>query len=325
MAWLAPLAAALGMVLGPAEPSPAPAVSTLRLAVPTDISRPDRKALRARFKAGITRAGFERRAAPADANACADAECYRRVAEATDVELFVGGTIERRGPDHAIELFVIAADTGEIVAAVDGLCEICGIDELGDMVGSLATRLRPALENNTLPTLLIVDSEPSGAEVWVDEQKIGTTPLQAKISPGPHTLEVIKRGRRTEHVEVSARPGVRESFSFRLARTTAAPTWLPWTAMAAGVGSLGAGIGLLVIDEQPIERECNADADGNCEFLYDTVNGGVALTVVGVALLGTGIGLLLNQAQKDRAQRSGVKARVSLVPGLGGASLIGRF
>lgn len=325
MAWLVPLGVALGLVLGPAQPSPIPAVSTLPLALPKKVSRPDRKALRSRFEDGITRAGFEHRPAPASAQGCKDAECYRRAAESAGIEVFVGGTIERKGPDHAIELYAITGDTGEVIASVDGLCEICGIGELGDMVGALAARLRPALENSILPTVLIVDSDPSGADVWVDGAKLGTTPLEANISPGTHELEVVKRGHRTEHVEIDARLGVKESFSFRLARTTALPRWVHWTALGVGAGALGGGIALLVIHERPVERDCNPDAEGRCEFLYDTLEGGVALTMVGIALVGAGVGLLINQVKKDRIQRSGAHGRLRLVPGMGGASLVGRF
>ncbi|MEM9454045.1 MAG: PEGA domain-containing protein [Myxococcota bacterium] len=325
MAWLAPLGVALGLLLGPAQPSSISAVSTLPLALPKKVSRPDRKALRSRFEDGITRAGFEHRPAPASARDCKEADCYRRAAESAGIEVFVGGTIERKGPDHAIELYAIAGDTGEVIASVDGLCEICGIGELGDMVGSLAARLRPALDNSMLPTVLLVESDPSGAEVWVDGAQLGTTPLEANISPGTHELEVIKRGHRTEHVELDARSGVKASFSFRLARTTALPQWVHWTALGVGAGSLGGGIALLVIDERPIERDCNPDAEGRCEFLHDTLEGGVALTMVGIALVGTGVGLLIDQAKKDRLQRSGGQARLQLVPGLRGASLVGRF
>lgn len=325
MAWSTPLGVAFLVALGQAAPSPDLTAHSLTLEVPEDISKADQQTLRERFENGITRSGLERQPAPAQADACADAECYRTEAASAGIGLFVGGTVEREGPDYAIVVYAIDGNTGETVASVDGVCEICGIDELGDMVGALAARLRPALENNTLPTVLIVDSDPNGAEVWVDGQNVGTTPLQTNVATGPHELEVIRRGRRTEHVDFVARPGIKESYSFRLARSTAIPPWLPWTALGTGVGSLGVGVGLLAIDEEPIERDCNPDAEGRCEFLHDTIDGGVVLTVVGIALVGTGVGLLLHQAQQDRIQRSGVQSRLRLVPGLGGASLVGRF
>jgi hypothetical protein len=237
----------------------------------------------------------------------------------------VGGTEERTGPDYAVQVYAISAETGEVVAQVDGVCEICGIAELGDVIGSLAARLRPTLDNATQPTTLTVETDPEGAEVWVDGEQVGTTPVQLPVASGKHEIDLVKRGRRTKHVEVDLRPGVNESYSFRLARSTRVPRWAPLAGLGAGGVSLATGIALLVIDENPIRRDCNADVDGRCQYLYDTVTGGVVLTVVGVALLGTSVGLLLAQARQDRVQRSGVQSRVRVVPGIGSASLVGRF
>jgi hypothetical protein len=328
MSWLVPLGTALTLALAPPAPSPGPdsdRVGTMRLTLPDELSEPDQDTLRQRFEDGITRSGLATVPMPESASRCQDPACHRDAAKSASVEILVGGTIAQTGPDYSVEIYAISAETGEVVARVEGVCEICGIGELADSVGALAARMRPTLDNATQPTTLSVDSDPDGAEVWVDGELVGTTPLQTRVAPGEHAVDVVKRGRRTEHVEITLRPGVNQSFSFRLARSTRLPSWVPLVALGTGVGSLSAGIGLLAIDETPIERDCNPDVAGNCQFLYDTVNGGVVLTVVGVALIGTGVGLLLNQRRQDRLQRSGLGARVQLVPGLGGASVVGRF
>lgn len=327
MAWLAPLGTALALVL--AEPTPevaaGPTVGTLRLRVPQDVSGPDQESLNQRFADGLARSGMTAKPLPKDASSCEDPTCYTSAAEKAEVEVLVGAEVQKTGPDYAVQVYAISAETGEVVAQVDGVCEICGIGELGDVVGSLAARLRPTLENTTQPTTLTVETEPSGAEVWVDGKRIGETPLQTRIAPGDHELDVVKRGRRTKHVEVSLRPGVNESYSFRLARSTRVPPWVAWASLGGGVVSLTTGIALLAIDENPIRNDCNPDAAGRCQYLYDTVAGGVTLTVLGVGLVGTGVTLLVLQARQDRLQRSGVQSRVRLVPGLRGASLVGRF
>ncbi|MCX4242548.1 PEGA domain-containing protein [Paraliomyxa miuraensis] len=330
MAWLVPLSTALTLALAPrasgSDPAPsAEQVGTMHLRLPNDVSGPDQSTLQQRFEDGVARSGLTTRGVPASASSCEDPACYRDTAKAADVDLLVGGTIEHTGPDFAIEVYAISAETGEVVASVEGVCEICGVGELAESVGALAARLRPSLENATQPTTLTVDSDPEGADVYVDGERVGSTPVQARVAPGQHEIDVVKRGRRTQHVEVDLRPGVNESYSFRLARSSRVPVWVPWAALATGVGSLGAGIGLLVIDERPIQSDCNADVNGTCQYLYDTVNGGVVLTVVGVALVSTGVGLMLAQRRQDRLQRSGVGARLRLVPGIGGASLTGRF
>lgn len=327
MAWLAPLGTALAIVLAEPAPdaAPGPTVGTLRLRLPEDVSGPDQESLNERFGDGLARSGMAAKPVPAEASSCEDATCYTAAAEQAEVELLVGATVQRTGPDYAVQVYAISAETGEVVAQVDGVCEICGIGELGDVVGSLAARLRPTLDNTTQPTTLTVETDPAGAEVWVDGKRLGETPLQTRIAPGEHELDVVKRGRRTKHVEVSLRPGVNESYSFRLARSTRFPPWVAWASLGTGVVSLTTGIALLAIDEDPIQRDCNPDAAGRCQYLYDTVGGGATLTVLGVALVGTGATLLILQARQDRLQRSGVQSRVRLVPGIGGASLVGRF
>lgn len=326
MAWVAPLGTVLALAWAAPAPNTEPdlAIGTLPLRLPAEVSELDQGALNQRFAEGLTRSGLATAALP-KASQCEDPGCYQRAASDANVELLVGGTVNKTGPDFTVEVYAISATTGEVVAQVDGGCEICGVGELSEVVAALAARLRPTLDNALQPTTLTVESDPSGAEVWVDGEQIGTTPVQARVTPGEHEVDVIKRGRRTEHVDAALRPGVNESFSFRLARSSVLPRWVPWAGLGAGVAALGTGIGLVAIDEEPIERDCNADIDGRCQYLHDTIDGGVVLTVVGVALVGTSVGLLLAQRRQDRLQRSGVQSRLRLVPGLRGASVVGRF
>lgn len=329
MPWHASLAAVLVTALAQPAVEPGPEVGSMPLRLPQDVSKPDKNALQRRFSEGIARSGLQATRVGAS---CDDAECYQSAGEGAGVSLLVGGTVERTGPDYTVEVYAVDAGSGQVVAKVDGLCEICGVGELGDVVGNLAARLRPALESTIQPTTLVVESDPSGAQVWIDGEEAGTTPLEIAVTPGPHEIDVVGRGRRSEHVEAELRPGVTKTFSFRLAKTSRLPPWAPWVVLGGGTASLAAGIGLLVIDEDPIRNDCNADVDGNCEFLYDTVAGGVVLTVTGVALVGTGVGLLIAQSRQgqrrtaDSARRRPPRAAsLRLVPGLGGASIVGRF
>ena len=329
MPWHASLGTLLVVSLAQPAAAPGPEVGSMPLQVPADLSEPDQDTLQRRFSDGIARSGLQ---AKRVGTTCGDPECFQTAGEGAGVGVLVGGTVDKTGPDYAVEVYAVDATTGEVITSVDGVCEICGVGELGDVVGNLAARLRPSLETLIQPTTLVVESDPSGAEVWVDGEEVGKTPLETAVSPGAHEIEVIKRGRRTEHVDAELRPGVTETFSFRLAKSTRLPPWAPWVALGGGVASLATGIGLLVIDENPIRNDCNADVDGNCQYLYDTVAGGVVFTVAGVALIGTGIGLLVVQSRRGGGgrnaslrPRSRRAAHLRLVPAPGGASLVGRF
>lgn len=88
---------------------------------------------------------------------------------------------------------------------------------------------------------------------------------------------------------------------------------LAFTAIGVGVAALAGGIALLVLDENPVESNCSGvhvDADGDCEFRYDTLGGGIGLTVAGAVVAGGGVGLLL----WSRKQAKRTPAEVSIVP-----------
>ena len=81
---------------------------------------------------------------------------------------------------------------------------------------------------------------------------------------------------------------------------------------------VGSGSALLAIDEKPNERQCdgsNVDPDGDCKFRYDTLGGGLALTLGGAAVLAS-VGVTALVLARKKRRRTPESAR--LTPGLGG-------
>lgn len=77
------------------------------------------------------------------------------------------------------------------------------------LAGGLALALSPALRarlfGRGVPTVpLRVASTPEGAEVFIDDHLVGTTPLATQVTAGPHRVRLVRRGHRPWHEEVDA-------------------------------------------------------------------------------------------------------------------------
>jgi tetratricopeptide (TPR) repeat protein len=70
---------------------------------------------------------------------------------------------------------------------------------------------RPA---RTVP--LGVSSTPEGADVYIDDELAGQTPVRAQVAPGPHRVRVVRRGYKPQHEEVD--PATRPEVAYTLPR-----------------------------------------------------------------------------------------------------------
>jgi hypothetical protein len=71
----------------------------------------------------------------------------------------------------------------------------------------------------------------------------------------------------------------------------------------AGRGPLAGGAPMLALHGREIDRRCGPDtrdADGDCQWVHRTRGGGIAMTLAGVALAGTGVTLLLLERRRPR-------------------------
>lgn len=70
------------------------------------------------------------------------------------------------------------------------------------------------------PSFLSVTSQPVGADVYVDGEKIGTTPLASKkLAAGAHALVVKKPGYEPAELEFSTSGGEKKALSIKLSKT----------------------------------------------------------------------------------------------------------
>jgi len=90
---------------------------------------------------------------------------------------------------------------------------------------------------------------------------------------------------------------------------------LGWTALSTGAVGTLAGVTLLALHGQPIQRKCtgaNVDADGTCRFVHSTLVPGAVLGAIGVGLLATGIALVV--IERRRTPRPVTQARLAVGP-----------
>src|SRR5690606_4743059 len=59
-----------------------------------------------------------------------------------------------------------------------------------------------------------------------------------------------------------------------------------------GVAAIAAGAVLLAIDGHPYRKRCEAEAEGDCRFLYGTQTGGIVSVALGGAAVAAGVGML---------------------------------
>lgn len=227
--------------------------------------------------------------------ACEGARCATELATAVSAAWIVRPTITKI--DAVYEVHLEALDVhGRTIAAATERCEICGRDEVTELVvdrsAALAAKVR--LLQRQAPRL-VLRSRPSGAAVWIDDRLVGHTPLEHEVTAGEHEVRMELRGHVTERRRVTAVAGTEDAVELTLpsdhgaARRRRAWLGVGAASLGASVATLGAGIGLVVIDERAYERGCNPDPLGQCSHRYNTLEGGIALMVGGGVLLATGI------------------------------------
>lgn len=205
-------------------------------------------------------------------------------------------------------------------------------------------------------------SEP-GAEVTVDGQNIGISPLADPIfvAPGSHAISAARDERRGSVVVVAEAGGAHPAtIALSAAGITMPPTppveehpagmsWVPGAVVGgAGLVALGIGSGLFIAasgaseDGQAIRDELEAEgvscssvasdsrcADGKAaDDSHDSLQlGGGILIGVGAATVATGGVLLILAAMDDAPTTSGSAVRVQPVvaPSLGGLVVSGTF
>ncbi len=116
-------------------------------------------------------------------------------------------TVETPSPAHAAHR--------EVLRAI--VCLVALVLLVTAAAFALSPKLRARVLRPAAPTLpLEVRSTPEGADVYVDDELAGQTPVRAQVAPGPHRVRVVRRGYKPHHEEVD--PATRPEVAYALQR-----------------------------------------------------------------------------------------------------------
>lgn len=206
-----------------------------------------------------------------------------------------------------IGLELLHATVGEIAARLEVSCP--GSCELNDATTAFQSAL-PGLiaEAKRRPTgLLAIDSKPTGAEVWIGEQRQGLTPLEKARWAGPLEVELRLPGSLTARRRVTIPEGDKLALTVEMQpevkAAAAAPTlrlvrpprprWRYYAgaaAVATGVLLIGFGAAALAADGTCVGTPLVEG--GLCPVVHDTGTVGGALLGVGLGVVGGGVLLI---------------------------------
>jgi hypothetical protein len=246
---------------------------------------------------------------------CVDPACARELGKATDARFVVLGHASNTDEIYKVTLAVFDVAHDDMARTHSEVCELCAVEEVNQTiakavkgVADVFERAPPEPTGGSESDGLVVKlrSEPVGAEIELDGEVIGRTPLDRRVQPGVHVLILRKAGfepeaRRFEVTDVPQTVDIRlrviadtsvatEGPAVPLARSASYAT-AGWVMTTLGVAGVVTGSILLAKDG---DVTCD-DGRGasTCPTVYDfKAVSGISLGLGG-ALLGAGVALLI--------------------------------
>ncbi|MBL9102282.1 MAG: PEGA domain-containing protein [Myxococcales bacterium] len=313
--------------------SDASRLAVLPLKVDGQVDEVTRKRWSAALREGLSRGTSEvvddGQVTPYIDGSCSSQACYDKIRANSSATHIVRATVVQKNRDYLLKIDLIDARSGVVATSSEETCEICGNEEVGKLLDSQGALLQTRLAaQGKGPAVLFLDTNPSGAIVYIDGEAVGTTPLERPVLEGAHKVRVSLNGYVAEERELSFVNGVREELTLPLQRAPGNPKTLALGAagLAGGILLIGSGVAMVALDDVPYRKgdKCsgvNVDADGDCKFVYNTGPLGAVLIGVG-AVLGTLGAVALHRNRGAKLGKKG-KERAQVVPS--GLGVMGRF
>ena len=269
--------------------------------------------------------------APDELDACAgqpgqpDEPCLRALGRAHSATHVVQVHVVADGRDFAGELRVVAVDDPGPASLVDASCEICGLSEFDDRLAARAVAARDLILATPVLGRVEVLGVPEHARVRIDRRLRGRGPVEAELEAGPHQVAVSAPGHYRELVPIVTAAGVTQRVEVDL-RPKPRLAWqrpTGWALLGSGTASTVTGIALIAADGSTASSRCRTtdpevvDPDGDCRWLRATQGAGITFTTLGIVAAGVGTGLILVDASRARARKTGHALGPQLRLGLG--------
>ncbi|MDX2023531.1 MAG: PEGA domain-containing protein [Deltaproteobacteria bacterium] len=304
-------------------------VAVVRMHYQGDVPPGHREAFSARLVEGLAMASFEvfsgspveRKLSDRQLQKCDNVDCYPKVADTLEVGYLVVGSIEESNKNYEISLEIINGRTGASIGNSRERCETCGMAEAAEKVGLAASALRTRLEAlSSTPSRVVLRSRPAGALATVDGKTVGETPTDLELPGGIHTLTLHKDGYNRVERTFTVVSGVDETLNLEMLKPPSQFSYRGWgwTAVAAGVAMMAAGVYAGAVDGkliacQPAERDIN----GLCPNVRDTDALALAFMGVGAASATMGGVWLWIASQQAPAEATAPSPQTSRLWGMG--------
>jgi hypothetical protein len=237
---------------------------------------------------------------------CTNGHCLTRIGKALKVNRVLVGGILAQGTSYDFTLSLLETDGGALLAQENQQCNVCTFKEVEEAVADSAQRLhRKALVFISSMASVLLETHPVQAQILLDGQLAGYTPLIRLLPPGRHTVVAVAEGFMATTQVVHLREGKTHALKIALIsqqqkrspRSALPPRplhsprsskWWQWIALGTGVLIGGIGGGLWAMD---------GSAMSDRRYVHDTKAAGISLlSVGGVTILGTAIFGLFNSS-----------------------------
>jgi hypothetical protein len=303
----------------------------LPLVVQGQLADSDRETLTNQLVGGLERGSFEiitpdQVIAAVGGGDCDKPGCMMKIAAQTGATHIVRATVEVVDRDYSVRVELFDGSDGTKIVSSNEGCEICGVVDVGGLMETQAATLRTKLDALASgPAAVNITSDPEGAEVTLDGEVFGTTPVDKPLIPGDHVIRVSKDGYISVQEKRTFVEGARETLNYELEKV---PNRLPkrpwgWASLGVGIAAVGGGLALTYLDHEPFklggacEGDGNIDRDGDCREVFNTKWYGAGLGLAGGALVTLGVAILISTAKSPRkaATAEAVAKRLQVGPG----------